>query len=191
MKILKKYSRVDLLPLAEHGDVFLDAPCAGLGLLGFLDAVEDGVAVGAVEDREELAGALVLLQLALEVRRHRRGPLALVGGGPAAVRLRALDLAQARRAHLALLDQCGGLVDVDLRPFAARLAGGEALQPVAVVERPLVAVAPAEAEGDVERLRVGDRGDTGALLGELDPQAARGRVVVREPRLPLRAGGEG
>src|SRR3954469_9360681 len=106
-------SRMDLLPRRENRDVLCDAPRAGLRLLGLLDAVEDGVAVGAVQGGEELPRAIVGLELPAEVGGNRRRPLSLVGGLPAAVGLGALDLAQARGAHLALVDERGRLGAVD------------------------------------------------------------------------------
>src|SRR4051794_30309342 len=47
-------SRVEPLAFGQHGDEFLDAGRAGLGPLGVIDAVEDGVAVSAVEPAELL-----------------------------------------------------------------------------------------------------------------------------------------
>ena len=59
--------RIKLLPLRQHLYVLRDAPCPGLGLFGVLDPVQDRVPVGAVERLEELAGAIVLLQLQAQV----------------------------------------------------------------------------------------------------------------------------
>src|SRR5581483_8919237 len=48
--------RVGLLPSDQHGHELLDAPRPGGGPLGGLHAIEDGVAVGAVEGSERRAG---------------------------------------------------------------------------------------------------------------------------------------
>ncbi len=64
------------------------------------------------------------------------------------------------------------------------------MQIVVLVEPAYLAVDPAVAEGDFDGLIVGDGLQTRALLGELEPQPVRGRVVFFEPGLPRLAGGE-
>ena len=78
---------------AQHRDVLLDAPRAGFRPLGVLNAVEDRVAVGAVERAEERARLRIGVERALEVVGDGGGPRARVGGIPSAVGFRALDLA--------------------------------------------------------------------------------------------------
>ena len=81
------------------------------------------------------------------------------------------------------------LLDVDLRPLA-RPPRREPLQVEALVERHDLAVDPAVAEGDVEGFGVDDSRHAGALLGELQPDTVRARVLGIEPRFPLLRRGE-
>ncbi len=108
-----------------------------------------------------------------------------IGGVPAAVGLRGFDGGHSGLPHAAGLDERRGLLGVDERPLAAGRARGEALERVVLVVAGDLAVDPAEAQGDVERLRVGDRFDGRGLLGELQPYPA-GVVVGLEPALPGR-----
>src|ERR1700704_4585001 len=147
--------RVDRLVGGQHRHVLRYPPGPGLGALGVADPVQDRVPVHAAQGREERAGGIVAGQLALQVFRNARGPLARIGGIPPAVLPGPLDLAHPGGLHPARLDQIGRLVVIDLRPAAARPAGREALQPVLVVERALLAVDPAVAERHLERLGIG------------------------------------
>src|SRR4051812_47240793 len=177
-------SVVDPLAACEHGHERLDAPGTGRGTLGVLNAVEDGVAVAAVERLEEGTDGRIAVELAGEVVGHLGGALRLVRGVPATVRAGALDLAQARRPHVAALDQELGLGAVDLRPPAAACAGSEALHPVVVIEGLLAAVDPSEADRLLQRLRVGHGFDAAALAGDLQPDALAPFRLGREPLTP-------
>ena len=87
--------------------------------------------------------------------------------------------------HPAFAEQPLDVVDVALRPLAARAPGGEALAEGELVAAAHLAVDPPVAERLVERLLVGERGRLGrALLGEheLDPNPVA--VVLTEPSSP-------
>ena len=183
-------SVVDAFAAREHRHERRDSPGAGRRALGILDAVEDGVAVAAVERVEEGAGGGIAVELAGEVLGHLGGALRLIRGVPATVRAGALDLAQSGRLHLAALDQELGLGAVDLRPPAAASAGNEALHPVVGVERLLLAVDPAEADRHLQRLRVGDGLDAAALAGDLQPDALAPLRLAGEPLTPGLPAGE-
>src|SRR5215210_8210348 len=99
---------------------------------------------------------MVFLQLSAHVVWHSSSALCIVGSLPPTVCLGSLDLAQASRPHLTLLDEFRGLLAVDLRPLATWSTRCEPLQPVAFVERGLLAIDPAVAERYVEGFRVGD-----------------------------------
>src|SRR5436305_8006793 len=58
--------RMHLLPPLQHPDKFLDPLGPGLGLLGVLDPVEDGVAVVALQRGEKGRGVGVGVELPLE-----------------------------------------------------------------------------------------------------------------------------
>src|SRR4051794_5292460 len=137
---------VKLLPRLEHLDELREPPRPRLGPLGVLQAIEDRVAVLAVQAGEERLRPRSRVELAPEVvgDGHRRLPG--VGRRPAAVGLRGLGLGQAARAHPALGDQPLGLLAVDLRPLAARRARAEALQEPLLVQRLAPAVDPPEAD---------------------------------------------
>ena len=170
---------VDLLAALEHGEEFVEAAGAGLGLFGLGEAVGDRVAVGAVEVGEEGRGGGVGVELALEVVGDLGGALALVGGLPAAVGLRRGDLGGAGGTEGAGASRASAFSRLifDQRPRGT--AGREALQEVGLVEAALLAVDPAEAEGQLEGLGVGDARLRRALLGDLQPEARR--VSRRSP----------
>src|SRR4029453_16450445 len=79
------------------------------------------------------------------------------------------------------------LLDVDLRPGAARTTGAVALQEGHVVEPLAWAVDPAEAERAVEGVGDRDGRQPRVPLGDPQPDLGCGLVVLLEPRLP---GGE-
>src|SRR4051794_4567491 len=85
-------SSVKRLPAPEHADELLEPARARLGPLGVVEAVEDRVAVRAVEGREVGRRDGVGVELGLEIRRHLDAAGRRVGGIPAAVGLGALDL---------------------------------------------------------------------------------------------------
>jgi hypothetical protein len=64
------------------------------------------------------------------------------------------------------------------------------LQVVVLVVLAHLAVDPAIAEGDLDSLIVGGALDSRALLGKLEPQSLRRRVLSFEESLPRLAGGE-
>src|SRR3954447_2763393 len=114
--------------------------------VGGLNAVEDGVAVAAVERLEEGTDGRIAVELAGEVVGHLGGALRLVRGVPATVRAGALDLAQTPPPHVGALDQALRLGAAELRPPPGACAGSEALHPVVVIEGLLAAVDPSEAD---------------------------------------------
>src|SRR5678815_740356 len=90
---------------------------------------------------------------------------------PAAIGLGPIDLRLTGRLHAALLDESSDDVAVALGPHASRPARGESLAVPLLVHRLGLAVDPAVAQRDVERLRVVDAADPRRLSGELDPDA--------------------
>ena len=114
--------------------------------------------------RVELRGCRrVRVERGPQVVGHRRVLLA-VGGIPATVGLRPLDLGEPARAHLALGDQARDVVLVDLRPRRLRAARLERDDEEVLVDRLRLPVDPAEAEGDLERLGVTDPGAVDLFL---------------------------
>ncbi len=92
--------------------------------------------------------------------------------------------------HRARLDHSGGLLDVALRPHTLRSALREDLDVEVRVERPLLAVDPAVAEGDIESFVVRHRRDRATALGNLHADARMVGVVGGEPRIELGGVGE-
>ena len=150
-----------------------------------LNPVQDRVPVDPADRLEELGRGRVRVQGLAQVFGHRGGCLAGVRAVPPAVGPGPLHLVQTGRLHPAGLDERGGFVGVDLRPLAAGLARGEALQPVVFVQRALLPVDPAEAERFFEGLGVGDGRLRRALLRGLEPDAGRGRPVPGQPFVPV------
>jgi hypothetical protein len=69
----------------QHRDVFLDPGQPGLGLFGDVDAMQDRVAIGAIERFEKAFRRLVFRQRGAEIVRHLGRALRRIGGAPAAV----------------------------------------------------------------------------------------------------------
>ncbi len=176
---------VELLAAREHGDVLLDPHAPGIGLDRGVHAEAEGVSVGPVERVEERGRLAVLRQRGGEFGGdlHARG--AVVRGLPAAVGHGRLDLAQARRTHAPGVDQALDPGDVGLRPQAARLARGEALQEERLVQAAAQAVDPAVAERDLDGLLVAHRDHPAALLADLQPRAAFA-LMPGQPAIPGR-----
>ncbi len=181
---------MDRLAALEHRDEFAQAALAGLGSLRLVEAVEDRVAVGAVELGEEGGRCGAGVELTPKVVGDLGGAGALVGGLPAAVGFGRLDLGQPGRPDRAALEQTFALLAIELRPATARAARGEALEEVLVVEAALLAVDPAEAEGQLECLGIGDARLRRPLLGDLQPGARGALAVLLQPGLELRGPGE-
>ncbi len=183
-----------MVPSFSHGDELLDAPGTGLGLLGALDPIEDGVTVLAAERGEARRRHRVVVERSLEVVGHGGLARGVIRGVPSTVGPGPLHLGQAGRLHPAFFDEALDLGAVDLRPVAASAPGREPLEEPLIVEAVPLPVDPAVTERDVERLGVGHARDAGGLLGDLDLNAARGGVMLRQPRqprLPRRLRGEG
>src|SRR3546814_5536220 len=75
------------------------------------------------------------------------------------------------------------------RPHSFRPPRREPLQEILCVAAALLAVDPAMAQGDVERLGIGHRGDAGILLRDLQPDTA-GIAMRGQPLFPRRSGAE-
>src|SRR3954467_6503983 len=178
------------LPPRQHRDERRDPSRARLRSLRGLDAVQDRVAVLGVQRREERRRLRRRVERRTEVVRHGRGARRVVGSVPAPVRLRALDLAQARRLHPPRLDQRLREPAVALGPHAPRASRREALLVPRLVDTAGLAVDPPEPQRLLERLHVRDGRDPRALAREPDPHARRRGVVPAQPRLPLGDRGE-
>ena len=72
-------SRVERRVLHQHLDELRDASRPRFRLLGILNAMQDGVAVLAVQRREKFSRLAVAVERALQVRRHGRRALGVVG----------------------------------------------------------------------------------------------------------------
>src|SRR6059058_1854350 len=103
---------MDGLSALEHGDELLDASAAGLGPLRGFDAVEDGVAISAVEAMEHLARNRTGIESCGEIGRHLDACRPGVRGVPPAVSLGALDGGKPRGLHAPLRYQPLGECDV-------------------------------------------------------------------------------
>ena len=109
---------------------------------------------------------------------------ARVRGVPPPVGLRRVDLRLPGRAHPARGDQGLDPVAVDLRPLARGLRGVNRCRKYDVVVPVAQAVDPAVAERDLDGVGDVDGDDARALLGDLQPEAGRGRVVLAPASAP-------
>lgn len=171
------WSSVDRLVALEHPDELRDLLRARLGLQGRLDPEEDGVPIPTVESGEEASCLWVAAQGRLEIGRH--GCLAgrLVGGIPSSIPLGAIHGLQPGGVHSTGLDECEGLVLVDLRPDALLGARREPLDPEVLAVGLLLGIDPPEAQRHLDRIVIRDRRNGTALLGELQPHSGSRFVV--------------
>ncbi len=107
-----------------HSDEALDALRPRLRSLRGLHAIEDPVAVGAVERLEERLRPSVPGEGLREVRRHTRRASSVVRPFPSPITLGALNLCESRNLHRPGGDQRLGLRTVDLRPRGCRPCAG-------------------------------------------------------------------
>jgi hypothetical protein len=142
--------------LGKHRHVAGKTARAGLGSFRVGESMQDGVAVTAVERREERIRARVLVEGLSQVIRNAGLGLRLIGRFPAPIGARPFDFGEAARLHLTVGDKLECPRPIDLRPFAAGAARGEALQPVVVVVAAALGVDPAMAEGGIEGIRMAD-----------------------------------
>src|SRR5215211_2230141 len=185
--LLAAFLRVRRLAAREHRDELLDPPRTRVGSLRRRHAIEDRVAVLLREVLEEGLRLRLGGQRGREIRRHldRRRPG--VGGLPASVALRTLDLRETGRMHAALGGQTFRNPDVPLRPRAALSPRREPLLVRRLVAAANLAVDPPVAERLVERLVVREaRRRLRALLREDEPDAVHVGVMLRQPLAPRR-----
>src|SRR5262249_46024572 len=182
--------RMESLAVMQHSYILGYEPRTCLGAPRSCDAMQDRVAVAAVQGGEERACGRIGVECGREVWRDGCRAGAVVGGLPTAVLPGALDLGQAGLAHPAGRDQRIRLLPIDLRPSAARPAWRELLQPDRAIERALLPVDPAEAQCNVQRLRIADRANSASGPADLEPYAGRVRMEIGKPRLPVRGRAE-
>src|SRR4051812_4005340 len=176
---------MELLAFLQHRDEGRQTPGPGLRFFRGLNAPDDGVAVDAIELGEERLGFWTALELGLQLRRYRSLRRRIVGGVPAAIALRAIDLRQSGGSHRSAVDQGECFFAIDLGPHAALSTRDESLQPGCVALRFFQRVDPTVAERDVESLGVGHRFDLRALLGDARPDTRHSRVVLFEPGVEI------
>src|SRR5215475_9690476 len=177
--------RIYLFFLLQHADELLDALGPRLGFPGGMNSVENRVTVAAVQRGEECSRLRVAIQFGLKIVRHYGLAGRGVSGVPPPILPGALHRFQAGRLHLPDLDQPLRLLRVDLRPDAFRAARRELLQPRRFVITLLLAVYPSIAQRHFERLVVGHGLYPGRLLGQLEPDAGRRRMVFVQPDGPV------
>jgi len=118
----------------------------------------------------KLRGGGVRVEGRLQVGRSRH-VLHAVGGISATIGLRPLDFGEPIGAHLTGFDESRNVVTIDLRPGAVLAARGEGGEREVVIDSVCLAIDPAEAEGDIERLRPGHAGCIRQLLAQLESHA--------------------
>src|SRR5713101_8433313 len=153
----------------QHADKLLDSPSACFGFLGGVNPKQNRVAILAVQGSEEGLSFGVLVECGLQITGYRGLFLAFVRSGPTPVSFCLFDRRQSGGFHAAALDKlCSGFT-IDLRPDASRAARSELLQPGGFALRSSLAIDPAVTEGSFESFFIGDRAETGILLGQTHP----------------------
>ena len=147
------------------------------------DAVEDRVAVGACERREEGGRCRIRCEGGGEVGRRLGDARGRIGALPASVRLGRRDLGVTRRQHAARDDEFDRSSPVDLRPFASQLSRREADQPVVPIVLVQLSIDPAVTKGGVDSLRFGEGRLRRSLLSELELQPRRIGFLSAKPSL--------
>lgn len=147
---------------------------------------QNRVAVGAVDCSEKRAGFRARLQGGLKIFGHRSPAGWVVGPLPAAAGFRLLDGFEAGGLHSSGFDEGHRFVAIDLRPDTPRRSRQKSLQPGLVVLRSFLPVDPAVTERGLERFRVRDGLNGGALLPNAEPHSRMPAVIFLEPRRPLR-----
>jgi hypothetical protein len=142
--------QIGRLATLEHVDELRQLTGSFLGGYCLVQAMEDGVAVDAVEGGDEADGILVGVRGHLEVARELGVTLRSLGSIPAAVGLGALDVGKPGRLHAPLRHQgeCAGAIN--LRPAAPGHAGRESDQEMVEIDIVQLAVdlAMAKCGGD-------------------------------------------
>src|SRR5690606_15616983 len=170
---------VEGLAALHHLHKAASVASARLRTLGLRDAEDERRAVLRGERREERGCRGARVERGLYLGWYR-GVLLTVGGIPASVCLRAVDLGLAGGPHPLLRGEPGHVVLIDLRPRAPCAAGCVRLQAVVLVERAGLPVDPPEAQGDVQRLLAGDAGHVRLGLEDLHPHAVVRGVVLEK-----------
>ena len=182
---------MNALARLEHGDELRQPAGARLGPLGVLQAVQDGVAIAAVERVEERAAPRGSASAAARSsgttrcsgRRRRRSQR------PSA-RARSTSASPAGCIAPGAIS-ASALARLTFDHFAARPPRHEALDEWVSSRLAHLRVDPAVAERGLQRLGVRDAGDARAAAGEADPHALGERSSLRrQDGLPRGARGE-
>ena len=175
------------LAATQHVGVLFDSLRARLGLLRFMHAIKDRVAVNPVELIEVAPGGRIAIEHRLEIFRHLSRALRRICRLPSAIEFRLLDLLQPGRLHAAELDQNHRPRAIELRPLAFRTSRRETDQPMVGVEPVALPVNPSVTERAVDCFLFRNARDPGSCLGQLQPHALRRSRLLLEPILPRSA----
>ena len=172
------------LAATQHVGVLFDSLRARLGLLRFMHAIQDRVAVNPVELIEVAPGGRIAIEHRLEIVRHLSRALRRIRSLPSAIEFRLLDLFQPGRLHAAELDQNHRPRAIELRPLALRTSRRETDQPILGVEAVGLPVNPSVTKRAVDCFPFRNARDTGRCLGQLQPHTLRRSRLLLEPILP-------
>jgi len=178
---------MDCLAATQHVGVLFDSLRARLGLLRFMHAIQDRVAVNPVELIEVAPGGRIAIEHRLEIFRHLSRALRRIRSLPSSIEFRLFDLLQPGRLHAAELDQNRRARAIELRPLALRTSRRETDQPILGVEPVGLPVNPSVTERTVDRFPFRNARNAGRSLGQLQPHALRRSRLLLEPILPRSA----
>ena len=172
------------LAATQHVGVLFDSLRARLGLLRFMNAIQDRVTVNSVELIEVAPGGWIAIEHRLEIFRHLSRALRRICRLPSAIEFRLLDLLQPGRLHAAELDQNRRPSAIELRPLTFRTSRRETDQPIVGIEAVGLPVDPSVTERAVDCFPFRNALDAGRCLGQLQPHALRRARLLLEPILP-------
>ena len=159
------------LAAAQHARVFFDPLRACLGLLRFMNAIQDCVTVDPVELIEVAPGGRIAIEHRLEIFRHLSRALRRICRLPSAIEFRLLDLLQPGRLHPAELDENRRPRAIELRPLTFRTSRRKTDQPIVGIEPVGLPVNPSVTERAVDCFPFRNARDAGCCLGQLQPHA--------------------
>src|SRR5580692_10567641 len=178
---------MDGLAAAQHARVFFDPLRACLGLLRFMNAIQDCVTVDPVELIEVAPRGRIAIERRLEIFRHLSRALRRICRLPSAIEFRLLDLFQPGELHTAELDQNYRPRAIELRPLTFRTSRRKTDQPMVGVKAVGLPVDPSVTERTVDCFPFRYARDAGRCLCQLQPHALRGSRLLLEPTLPRSA----
>jgi hypothetical protein len=172
---------VEFFAAGHHVEDELEAARAGLGFFGGLEAIDDGVNVGAIERIKKSLRAFVLFKCSEKIGGRGGVAWGIVSGFPAPISFGGGDGGETGGGHLAGLDEAFSVLGIQFRPAATSATRNKFLKPRLLVVRLGLAINPAEAERLIEGIGSSDGGFAGPFFEKAQPKAVGPGVIFLEP----------